>query len=145
VTLTIAAGYRLDPTAPTVEDYLVLRELSGLSVKTREQAVAGLPGGWRACHVVHEDTGRTVAMGRVLGDGGWYFHIVDMAVLPDHQRRGLGAAVLAWLLGEIRAGAPANPWVTLMADPPGRLLYERFGFAETAPGSLGMGQILAPA
>jgi GNAT superfamily N-acetyltransferase len=141
----LAAGYRLDPTAPTVDDYLALREQSGLSVKTREQAVAGLPGGWRACHVVHEATGRTVAMGRVLGDGGWYFHVVDMAVLPDHQRRGLGAAVLAWLLDEIRAGAPANPWVTLMADPPGRPLYERFGFTETAPASLGMGQVLGPA
>jgi len=35
-------------------------------------------------------------MGRVIGDGGWYFHIVDMAVLPEHQRRGLGDAVLTW-------------------------------------------------
>jgi GNAT superfamily N-acetyltransferase len=145
VTDVLGAGYRLVPIAPSVEDYLMLRELSGLSVKTREQAAAGLPGGWRACHVVHEATERTVAMGRILGDGGWYFHIVDMAVLPDHQRRGLGAAVLAWLLEEIRTGAPANPWVTLMADPPGRPLYRRFGFVETAPGSLGMGQILAPA
>ena len=82
-------------------------------------------------------------MGRVLGDGGWYFHVVDMAVLPEHQRRGLGAAVLGWLLDEIRAGAPPNPWVTLMADAPGRPLYEGFGFTQTAPGSLGMGQILA--
>jgi hypothetical protein len=28
-------------------------------------------------------------MGRVIGDGGWYFHVVDMAVLPEHQRRDL--------------------------------------------------------
>ena len=138
----VAAGSRLEPTAPNVDDYLALRQLSGLSAKTREQAAAGLPGGWRACHVVHQATGGTVAMGRILGDGGWYFHIVDMAVLPDHQRRGLGAAVLAWLLDEIRASAPPNPWVTLLADPPGRPLYERFGFTPTAPESLGMGQIL---
>ena len=81
-------------------------------------------------------------MGRVLGDGGWYFHIVDMAVLPEHQRQGLGAAVLGTLLDEIRGGAPAGAWVNLLADPPGRSLYSRFGFTETAPDSIGMGLTL---
>ena len=77
-------------------------------------------------------------MGRVIGDGGWYFHVLDMAVLPAHQRRGLGAAVLEFLLDEIRDRAPAEPWVTLLADEPGRPLYARFGFVEPAPGSVGM-------
>jgi GNAT superfamily N-acetyltransferase len=77
-------------------------------------------------------------MGRVIGDGGWYFHVIDMAVLPDHQRQGLGAAVLDRLLAEIRDRAPAGAWVNLLADPPGRALYRRRGFAETAPGSIGM-------
>lgn len=77
-------------------------------------------------------------MGRVIGDGGWYFHIADMATDPDHQRRGLGAAVMKWLLESIRSAAPDHPYITLLADPPGRLLYERFGFHETAPSSVGM-------
>jgi GNAT superfamily N-acetyltransferase len=136
-------AYRLVRGAPSVEDYLILRERSGLTPKNHAQAVAALPGSWRACHVVHEESGRTVGMGRVLGDGGWYFLIADMAVLPEHQRRGLGAVVLEALLAEIREGAPAGAWVTLMADPPGRRLYERLGFRETAPHSLGMAQILA--
>lgn len=42
-------------------------------------------------------------MGRVIGDGGWYFHIIDMAVLPEHQHRGLGNAILTWLLDRIRS------------------------------------------
>ncbi|WP_370260313.1 hypothetical protein [Cryobacterium sp. TMT3-29-2] len=29
-------------------------------------------------------------MGRIIGDGGWYFHIADMATLPEFQGRGLG-------------------------------------------------------
>lgn len=135
---SLHTSYRLVHGAPPVEDYLALRERSGLSPKNREQAVAALPGSWRACHVVHDPTGQVVGMGRVLGDGGWYFLVVDMAVLPEHQRRGLGAVVLESLLDEIRSGAPAGAWVTLMADPPGRRLYERFGFRETAPDSLGM-------
>ena len=73
-------------------------------------------------------------MGRLLGDGGWYFHVVDMAVLPEHQRRGIGDAMLSALLARIREVAPRGAWVTLLADPPGRRLYERHGFTETAPG-----------
>src|SRR5512144_645473 len=106
MTAELRDGYRLVEAAPGVEDYLALRERAGLSPKTREQAMAALPGSWAACHVVHEASGETVGMGRVLGDGGWYFHIVDMAVLPAHQRRGLGDAILSSLLERIRADAP---------------------------------------
>ena len=88
--------------------------------------------------MVHEPTGQVVAMGRVLGDGGWYFHVVDMAVLPAHQRRGLGDAVLTALLHHVRDHAPAGAHVNLLADPPGRRLYARHGFKDTAPDSIGM-------
>jgi ribosomal protein S18 acetylase RimI-like enzyme len=137
-------GYRLIGSPPEVDDYLALRERAGLSPKTREQAVAALPGSWAACHVVQEASGQTVGMGRVLGDGGWYFHIVDMAVLPVHQRRGLGDAILRSLLEQIRARAPRGAYVNLLADPPGRRLYARHGFAETAPTSVGMALRIGP-
>ena len=135
-------GYRLVEGPPAVEDYLALRALSGLSPRTEEQAVAALPGSWWACHVVHEESGRSVGMGRLLGDGGWYFHVVDMAVLPDHQRRGLGDLVLGALLDRIRTHAPAGAYVNLLADGPGRRLYARHGFAETAPTSVGMARTI---
>ena len=70
--------------------------------------------------------------------GGWYFHIIDMAVLPEHQRRGLGDAVITELLDRVRADAPPGAYVSLLADVPGRLLYARHGFVETAPDSIGM-------
>lgn len=131
-------GYTVLDGPPTVDDYLRLRAESGLSPKRRDQAEAGIDGAWAACRVVHEATGAVVGMGRVLGDGGWYFHIVDMAVLPEHQRRGIGDAVLAWLVDRIRRDAPPGAWVNLLADAPGRRLYARHGFVETAPGSIGM-------
>ena len=61
-----------------------------------------------------------------------------MATLPEHQGRGLGRRVLADLLAQIDEAAPAEPYVTLMADAPGRRLYEPLGFVETAPKSQGM-------
>ena len=144
MTPEVPHGYRLIESAPGADEYLELRQRSGLSPKTREQAAAALPGSWAACHVVHEASGQTVGMGRVLGDGGWYFHIVDIAVLPDHQRRGLGDAILRSLLHRIRADAPRGAYVNLLADPPGRRLYARHGFAETAPHSVGMALRLGP-
>lgn len=135
-------GYRLEMTTPTVAAYLRLRKESGLTPKTEAQAVAGLPGGWAACHVVHDATGEVVGMGRVLGDGGWYFHVVDLAVMPDHQRRGLGDSILQALLDRIREVAPPGAWVNLLADPPGRALYARHGFTDTAPRSVGMARFI---
>ena len=129
--------YRLERTAPPVADYLRLRREAGLSPKSEAQAQAGLPGSWAACHVVHA-SGEVVGMGRVIGDGGWYFHVIDMAVLPDHQRQGIGDAVLSHLLDRVREVAPPGAYVNLLADPPGRRLYARHGFTDTAPGSIGM-------
>jgi GNAT superfamily N-acetyltransferase len=138
----VKAGYRLAGGPPTVADYLLLRERAGLSPKRQDQAEAALGGSWAAVHVVHEAEGTTVGMGRVLGDGGWYFHVADMAVLPEHQRLGLGDAILTALLERIRSEAPAGAFVNLIADPPGRKLYARHGFEPTAPDSVSMAMIL---
>lgn len=132
------ADYRLFPSAPSPQAYCELRQVAGLSSKTMTQATAAVTGSWAACHVMAYPANVPVAMGRVIGDGGWYFHIADMATHPDHQRRGLGSAVMEWLLKSILDAVDEEPYVTLMADPPGRVLYERFGFQETAPDSVGM-------
>jgi GNAT superfamily N-acetyltransferase len=88
--------------------------------------------------MIHEATMETVGMGRVLGDGGWYFHVIDMAVLPEHQRLGLGDVILTALLDQIRNYAPKGAFVNLLADPPGAALYMRHGFVPTSPISDGM-------
>jgi GNAT superfamily N-acetyltransferase len=131
-------GYQIVEGPPTPDDYVRLRRNAGLSPKSIEQARAALPGSWFACHVVCSETRETVGMGRVLGDGGWYFHIVDMAVLPEHQRRGIGDVVLTKLLERIRRETAPGALVNLFADPPGRRLYDRHGFVPTAPHSIGM-------
>jgi GNAT superfamily N-acetyltransferase len=91
-------GLHLRPEVPTTADYLRLRQDSGLTPRTLEQANLALPGSWAACHVIDVEHRSTVGMGRLIGDGGWYFHVVDMAVLPAHQRRGIGDCILSWLL-----------------------------------------------
>ncbi|WP_329787814.1 GNAT family N-acetyltransferase [Lentzea sp. DG1S-22] len=131
------SAYRLVVAPPEVDDYLRLGRESGLSERTRAQAEIGVKGAWVSTHVVHVESGETVGMGRVIGDGGTYFVIIDMAVLPDHQRKGIGDAVMTALLEKIREAAP-EAQVSLLADPPGRRLYARHGFVESAPDSIGM-------
>ncbi|WP_346016348.1 GNAT family N-acetyltransferase [Cellulomonas endometrii] len=140
--LVAADPFAADPyvvvaAAPPRADYLRLRRDSGLPPKRPEQADGALAGSWSWCHVRTAD-GTVVAMGRVVGDGGWYFLVADMAVDPAHQRRGLGRRVLTRLLDDVRARAPRGAYITLVADPPGRALYESLGFRDVAPGATGM-------
>ena len=129
--------YRLVEGPPIADSYMALRRHAGLTPRTPAQTAAALLGSWAAVHVVDGD-GQAVGMGRVIGDGGWYFHVVDMAVMPDHQRRGIGDAILGWLLARIGQVAPPGAYISLLADEPGRRLYERHGFEPTAPRSIGM-------
>ena len=122
---------------PTLKEYVAMRPAAGLSAKTPEQGAPALTNSW-AWATVRDQAGTLVAMGRVIGDGGWYFHVIDMVVLPPHQGRGIGSAVLRALLDRIRRDAPPGAYVSLMADEPGRPLYERHGFTDPAPRTIGM-------
>lgn len=52
-----------------------------------------------------------------------------LAVLPGHQGRGIGAAVLRWL--EAEAAPARNVWVVVSTfNDAGRRFYARHGFAE---------------
>ena len=58
-----------------------------------------------------------------------------LAVLPEHQGRGLGSTVLRWM--ETEAGASRNLWVAVSSfNGPARSFYARHGFSEigTVPG-----------
>jgi len=77
-------------------------------------------------------------MGRVIGDGGLFFQIVDIAVLPEHQGQGLGKAIVRMLVEHLRAAAPKGAYVSLIADGEAHRLYSQYGFELTAPRSVGM-------
>lgn len=121
---------------PTVQTYQALRVGSGLSAKTEEAATRGLPNTLFAVQILCESI--PVGMGRVIGDGGCFFQVVDIAVLKDHQGRGLGKRIMSEILKYIETHVPASGYVSLIADGQAQDLYSQFGFVHTAPRSVGM-------
>ena len=80
---------------------------------------------------------QAAGMGRIVGDGAIYYHIQDIAVIPEHQGRGLGARIMDALMAHIRRTAPDQAFVGLFASEGNTTFYERYGFA-TQPAPTGM-------
>lgn len=130
------SAYSTVARTPSVEEYLHLRAAAGLSSFSEKAAAQGLKGTFFAVVVLHED--KAIGMGRLIGDGGCFFQVVDIAVDPRHQGQGLGKSIMNAIMQYVNAELPDSAYVSLIADVPANRLYEKFGFQETAPRSLGM-------
>ena len=134
-------GYHLRATVPSAEDYRRLRAAAGLSPKSAEGAAKGLPNTLFGV-IVKRDGGKVVGMGRVIGDGGLFFQVTDIAVDPEHQRRGLGKAIVGEIVQYLKRAAPRGAYVSLIADGEAHRLYAKYGFKPTAPASIGMAMFI---
>ncbi|MFI9772699.1 GNAT family N-acetyltransferase [Streptomyces sp. NPDC052415] len=133
--------YELSVGVPSVEVYRRLRTDAGLSDKHPDAVAIALPHTWHGVVLRHQ--GEPIGMGRIIGDGGTAFQIVDVCVHPAHQGRGLGSRLMAALTEELERRAPATAYVSLIADGPARFLYEKFGFTDTAAhDSVGMYRVM---
>jgi GNAT superfamily N-acetyltransferase len=97
----------------------------------------------KACHpagapVCVRIDGQLVGMGRVVGDGGCFFLVVDIAVHPTLQKRGIGKRIMAALMEQLRERAPVGAMIGLFADGEAYRLYQQYGFRLVAPAAQGM-------
>ncbi|MFH5799855.1 GNAT family N-acetyltransferase [Haladaptatus sp. CMAA 1911] len=129
-------GYEIRDELPTPEEFVALRNAADMAPRSVEGVERGLPNSVFGVTAVVDETGETVGMARIIGDGGSVYQISDMAVHPDHQRRGLGSRMMERLMEYLEENAPERAYVNLMADVEG--FYEQFGFEYTAPVSRGM-------
>ena len=111
---------------PAVEDYNRVRQSAGLSVKDEIAAQRGLASTLFAVCILHN--GVTVGIGRVIGDGGLFYDIVDIAVVTEHQQKGVGKMIMDALMGYIDAHARPTSIVCLMANRGVAPFYEKYGF-----------------
>ncbi len=118
----------------SAEDFIRLREITGLSPRPADAVARGLAASLYGVRI--DDEGKTVGMGRIIGDGALNFDIVDVAVDPAYQGQGLGRLIMNALMAWLQANAPRDSYITLMGDVPE--LYEKYGFRLTRPRSEGM-------
>ena len=106
------------------------------ALQSHAAAARGLPSTLFAVCV--RDGEQLVGMGRVVGDGGLNFEVVDVAVHPDYQRQGIGYRIMEMLMEAVNEVAPPTALVSLLADQGAPGLYRKFGFKPSAPASIGM-------
>jgi ribosomal protein S18 acetylase RimI-like enzyme len=108
---------------PTPQTYHDLRKLAGMTP-----------------HMLDDTTPRpgqdAIAMGRLVGDGSLFLILVDVAVHPHHQRKGLGKRIMQKLVDYVDEHAPLA-YVSLVAEEQAQKLYPLYGFKDVAP-SIGM-------
>lgn len=114
---------------PAPEAYVALRADAGLGPRSLDAARRALPNTLHA--VTLTEGGKLIAMGRVVGDGGCFVLLTDIAVHPDHQGRGLGWAVTERLMQWCEATLPPDCHISLVSSARAVPLYERFGFRRT--------------
>ena len=130
-------NYEIRNEIPTVKDYIEIRLQAGLSRKSTEAATMGLKNSIFGVVVYFNNF--PIGIGRIIGDGGCFFEITDMAVLPDHQHKGVGKLIMDSLVAWLKENAPITAYVSLMADHGTPEFYEKFGFTKAElPKSCGM-------
>ncbi|ELZ82346.1 AttT protein [Haloferax elongans ATCC BAA-1513] len=143
----MALSYDIVAEFPDPETYVALRDAADMAPRSLDAAKRGLPNTTFGVSVVAENragedgTGgdeseEIVGMGRLVGDGGTVYQVVDVAVHPDHQGQGLGTRIMDALVDYLDREAPPTAFVNLLADVDG--FYDRWGFEPTAPASKGM-------
>lgn len=120
---------------PSTAQYLELRRTAGLSEMSEEGAKIGLPRSCFAVTLYEKD--KLIGMGRVIGDGGCFFQITDIAVRPSHQGQGFGKIILQEIMSFL-ATVPERSYVSLIADGDASKLYAQYGFEPVMPNSQGM-------
>ncbi|MBN1477466.1 GNAT family N-acetyltransferase [Candidatus Sumerlaeota bacterium] len=129
--------YRIVDRAPTVEEFMALREAVRWENADPEITARGLRGALHSVCVLEGD--RVIGCGRVIGDGGLAFYLQDIIVHPDHQGRGLGREITQRLMDHVQSVGGRGSYVGLMAAEGAAEFYEPFGFTRRPANAPGMG------
>jgi ribosomal protein S18 acetylase RimI-like enzyme len=144
--MTSSNGYTITEGLPTPQVYHDLRKLAGMTPPPLEAVPKALENSFVAV-LAYETKGilddstpspdqNPVAMGRLVGDKSLFLILCDVAVHPEHQRRGLGKRIMQALVDYVDAHAP-QAYVSLVAEPAAQKLYPQYGFKDVQP-SIGM-------
>ena len=120
----------------TVDEYLKLRRSVGWRNTAIEKTKAALQNSLYS--IVVEENESVVGMGRIVGDGGIYYYIQDVMVIPEKQHMGIGTTIMERLMRHINQVAEPGSFIALMSAEGRSKFYKRFGFSERESNAPGM-------
>lgn len=111
----------------TVEEYIYLTEAVGNKLPAKRLILKGLENGFTAKYI--EDN-ICVGMARLITDSGYVGLIVDVAVMPLYQNRGIGTKLVQNLLEQVnRTLEPGEKMMIQLLATKGHIpFYEKLGF-----------------
>ncbi len=74
-----------------------------------------------------------IGFGRVVGDGAAYLYLQDVMVVPNHQRTGIGSAVVHKLIKSLEPVLRSHIYFGLLAVPGTEEFYARLNFEPVTP------------
>ncbi len=131
--------YILVERSPTVEEYQKLREAVEWENVGPEATEIALNNSLFSVCVIFKN--EVIGCGRVIGDGGIYFYIQDIIVLPEFQGKGIGKRIMNAVMNYLKEHALPYAFIGLMAAKGVSKFYEKYGFAERLPDRPGMFKI----
>lgn len=121
--------YTIEHALPAPEDMIRLRSLCALRPPPPHKVAAAIASSLH-CVIAKSQSGEIIGMVRAIGDGHIYVQVVDMAVHPAHQRRGVGKRMLRELIEWIDKDC-GDVYTSLIAMPGSEGMYRNEGFVET--------------
>lgn len=111
---------------PTVAEYAML--IAAVGWRQREARAIELAMQRSLFSVCAESNSAIVGCGRVIGDGGLHFYLTDVIVIPSHQRRGIGTAIVSALTRYVESMPFRNSLVAILPTPGLVTFYARHGY-----------------
>ncbi|MEI3227102.1 MAG: GNAT family N-acetyltransferase [Lachnospiraceae bacterium] len=124
-----------------VETYLDIRASVHWKVLRKEQAEKALNNSLYTVMAV--ENGKTIGMGRIVGDGAVICYIQDFVVRPEYQGTSIGRKMMERLIAhveELRMDR-SEMMLCLMCAKGRERFYEKFGFIGRPTENLGPGMI----
>ena len=135
-------GYVLVERNPTLEEYQRLCRAVGWEegdIDPKRIEIGLRNSLFSVCAILEN---KIIGCGRIIGDGGIYFYIQDIIVLPEFQRKGIGGRIMDAIMEYLRAQAPDGAFIGLMAAKGVSKFYERYGFQKRPSDAPGMFHVL---
>jgi GNAT superfamily N-acetyltransferase len=124
---------------PGLAEYARMRAAVGWNEVDPEGVARGLQNALFSLCLLQGE--KLIGCARIVGDGGLYFYIQDVIVLPEYQGQGLGRRLMDRVMAYIERHAKRGAFIGLMAAKGVAPFYHKYGFAERPAAQPGMYRI----